>query len=61
MVENLADTATQPLGSPRKNLELQLGNQPVDKGMVFLSNDSKDKNTIEKNETMFLITLDQEG
>ena len=32
-----------------------------DMSMVFLSNDSEEKNTIEKNKTMFLNTVDQEG
>ena len=59
--EEWADTTTPPLGSPRKNLELQLGSQPVDMGLVFLSSESKEKNTFEGNKTMFMSTLDQEG
>ena len=59
--EEWADTVTPPLDSPRKNLQLQLWSQPMDMSMGFLSNDSEEKNTIEKNKTMFLNTLDQEG
>ena len=59
--EEWADTATPPLDSHRKNLQLQLGSQPMDMSMVFLSNDSEEKNTIEKNKTMFLNNLDQDG
>ena len=46
--EEWADTATPPLDFPRKNLQLQLGVQPMEISMVFLSNDSEEKNTIEK-------------
>ena len=59
--EEWADTATPPLGSPRKNLELQLGIQPVDMGLVFLSSESKKESTFEANKTMFMSTLDQDG
>ena len=59
--EEWADTATPPLDSPRKNLQLQLGSQPMDMSMVFLSNDSEEEKTIEKNQTIFLNTLDQMG
>ena len=41
--EKWADTAPPPLGSHRKNPELQLGSKPVDMGMVFLNNESKEK------------------
>ena len=57
--EEWADTATPPLGSPQKNLELQLGSKLVDMGRVFLSNESKEQNTFEGNKTMFLDTLDK--
>ena len=56
--EEWADTATPPVESPRKNLELQLGSKPVDMGRVFLSNESEEKNTFEGT-TMFLDTLDK--
>ena len=46
MVNGEEDTATPPSGSPQKNLELQLGSQPLDLGMMFLSKDSKEKNTL---------------
>ena len=59
--EEWADTATPPLGSPRKNLELKLGIQPVDMGLVFLSSESKKESTFEANKTMFMSTLDQDG
>ena len=43
--EEWADTATPPLGFPRKNLKLRLRSQPVDMGseLVFLSSESKEK------------------
>ena len=52
--EEWADTATPPLDSPRNNLQLQLGSQPMDMSMVFLSNDSEEKNTIEKNKILWI-------
>ena len=59
--EKWADTATPLLGSPQKNLELQLGNEPSNMTMILLSAEGKEKNTFEGNKTMFLNTLDQEG
>ena len=59
--EEWADTATPPLGSPRKNLELQLGSQPADMGMVFFRSESKEKNTFEGHKRMFMSALDTEG
>ena len=50
--------ATPSLGPPRKNLELQLGSHPAGMHMVFLSNESKEKNTFEVNKTIFLIKRD---
>ena len=47
--------------SSRKNLELQLNSQPVDMGMVFLRNESKEENTFEGNKLRFLNTLDRGG
>ena len=41
--EERANTATPPLGSPRKNLDLQPGSKPVDMGIVFSSNNSNKK------------------
>ena len=56
--EEWPDTATPTLGSSRKTLELQLGSQPVDMGMVFMSGDINEKNTFEGIQTKFLSTLD---
>ena len=47
------------VGSPRKNLELQLESQPVAMDTLLLSNESEEKNTFEKIMTAFLGTLDQ--
>ena len=55
------DTAKPPLGSPRKNLELQLRSEPSNMGTVLLSDEAREKNTFEGNKWMFLNTLDQEG
>ena len=56
--EDWPDTATPTLGTSRKILELQLGSQPVDMGMVFMSVDINEKNTFEGIQTKFLSTLD---
>ena len=58
--EKWVDTATPPLGSLQKNLELQLRSKPLDIGMVFSSNVSKKKNTFVENKTNFLNALDKE-
>ena len=52
--EDWADTATPPLGSSRKNLEIQLGSKPANMGMVLLSSEGKEKNTFVGNKTKFL-------
>ena len=53
--EDWADTATPPLGSPRKNLKLKLGNELSNMGMVLLSDKARAKITV------FLYTLDKKG
>ena len=59
--DDWADTATPPLGSPRKNLELHPGSEPSNMGRVLLSNEAREKNVFEGNKWMFLDTLDQKG
>ena len=55
-----ADTATPPLNSsPRKNLELPLTSETSNMGMIHLSAEENEKNTFERNKTMFLGTLDE--
>ena len=55
--EDRADTAKPLLGSPRKNLDLQLGNEPSNMGIVLLSDEAREKITFEGNKWMFLDTL----
>ena len=45
--DDWADTATPPLGSPRKNLELPLASEPSNLGMVLLSTEMREKNAFE--------------
>ena len=55
---------TQPppsLGSPRKNLELPLTSEPSNMGMVLLTDEAREENTLEGNKDMFLGTLDEEA
>ena len=59
--DDWANTATPPLGSPRKNLELPLANEPSNIGMVLLSNEVSDKNTFEGNNWMSSNTLDEKA
>ena len=59
--DDWADTATPPLGSPRKNLELPLPSEPSIMGMVLLSDEMRKKNTFEGNKSMFLNNLDENG
>ena len=56
--DDCANTATPPLGSPRKNLELPLTSEPANMGMVLLTDDAREKTTFEGNKEMFLSTLD---
>ena len=59
--DDWANTATPPLGSPRKNLELPLASEPSQMGMVLLTDEVREKNTFEGNIGMFLSTLDEEA
>ena len=59
--DDWANTATPPLGSPRKNLELPLASEPSQMGMVLLTEEVREKNTFEGNIGMFLSTLDEEA
>ena len=59
--DDWANTATPPLGSPRKNLELPLTSEPSNMGMVLLTDEARDKNTFEVNKEMFLSMLDEEA
>ena len=60
--ENWADTATLPLtSSPRKNLELPLTSENPNMGMIFLSAERREKNTLEGNRDAFLGTLDEDA
>ena len=57
--EDWADNSTPPLGSPRKNLELKLGNEPSNMGMVLLNDEAREKNNFEGNKWTFLNMLDK--
>ena len=59
--DHWANSATPPLGSPRKNLELPLTSEPSNLGMVLLTNEAREENTFENNKDMFLSTLDEEA
>ena len=59
--DDWADTATPPLGSPLKNLELPLPSEPSNMGMVLLSDEMSKKNGFEGNKSLFLNTLDKNG
>ena len=56
-----AKTATPPLGSPRKNLELFLMSETSNMGMLILTAEESKKNTFEGNKWMFLNTLDEKA
>ena len=56
-----ANTATPPLGSPRKNLELPLTSETFNMAMLLLSAEESKKNTFEGNKWMFLDTLDEKA
>ena len=58
--EDWANTATPPLGSPRKNLELPQTSEPSSMGMVLLTDESREEKTFEGSKDMFLSTLDEE-
>ena len=59
--EDWANTATPPLGSPRKDLELPLPCQNSSKGMILLSTKESKKKNFEGNKWMFLETLDEKA
>ena len=59
--EDWANTATPPLGSPRKNLELPLTSEPSNMGIVLLTDKTREENNFEGNKDMFLSTLDEEA
>ena len=59
--EEWGSTATPPLGTPRKNLELKLGSQLTAMDTLLLSNEGKESNTFQRNTTAFLGTLDHDG
>ena len=56
-----ANTATPPLGSPRKDLELPLTSETSNMGMILLSAKESKKNAFEGNKWMFLNTLDEKA
>ena len=55
------NTATPPLGSPRKDLELPLTSETSNMGMIPLSAKKSTKNAFEGNIWMFLNTLDEKA
>ena len=59
--DDWANTATPPLGSPRKNLELPLTSEQSNMVMVLLTDEAREENTFEGNKDMFLSTLDEEA
>ena len=59
--EDWANTATPPLGSPGKNLELPLTGETSNKGMELLTDEAREENTFEGNKDIFLTTLDEEA
>ena len=56
--DDLVNTATPRLGSPRKVLELPVASKPSNMRMVLLTDEVREKNTFEGNKGMFLSTLD---
>ena len=46
--DDWANTATTPLGSPRKNLELPLTSEPSNMVMVLLTDEAREENTFEE-------------
>ena len=59
--DDWANTATTPLGSPRKNLELPLTSEPSNMVMVLLTDEAREENTFEGNKDTFLSKLDEEA
>ena len=56
-----ANTATPPLGSPCKDLDLPLTNETSNMGMKLLNAKESKRNAFEGNKWMFLNTLDEEA
>ena len=59
--DDWVNTATPPLGSPRKDLELPLTSETSNMGMKLLSTKEGKKNAFEGNKWMFLNTLDEKA
>ena len=59
--DDWANTATPPLGSPRKDLELPLASETSNMGMKLLSTEESNRNAFEGNKWMFLNTLDEKA
>ena len=57
--DDWVNTATPPLGSPRKDLELPLAREASNMGMILLSAEESKKNAFKGNKWMFLNTLDE--
>ena len=60
-VDDWANTATPPLESPRRNLELPLMSETSNMEMLLLSAEERKKNTFEGNKWMFLDMLDEKA
>ena len=56
--DDWANTATPHLWSPRKDLEMPLASKPSNMRIVLLTDEVREKNTLEGNKGMFLSTLD---
>ena len=59
--EDWANTATPPLGSLRKNIELPLTGEQSNMRMVLLTDKAREENTFEGNREMSVSTLDEEA
>ena len=59
--DDWANTATPPLTSPRKDLELPLASEKSNMGMKLLSAEESKKNAFEGNKWMFLDPLDEKA
>ena len=59
--DDWANTATPPLASPRKDLELPLASETSNMGIKLLSAEESKKNAFEGNKWMFLNTLDEKA
>ena len=59
--DDWANTATPPLGSPRKDLERPLTSETSNMGMKLLSAEESKRKAFEGNKWMFLNTLDEKA